>query len=74
VYSGHVAYSIVSVISATYPITTIQQATDVQIQVADGSSVLATVVLRQTARPINRGRAHYYLTTRYVLGGSITFS
>ena len=73
VHSGHVVYGVVSVISDTYPITTIQQATDVEIQAADGSNVLATVVLRQTTRPINSGRAHYYLTTRYVPGGSITF-
>jgi hypothetical protein len=66
-------YSEVSVISATYPSTTIQQATDLEIQAADGSSVLAPVVLRQTTRSINSGRAHYYLTIRCVLGGSITF-
>ena len=72
VYRGAVSYSVVSVISSTYPLVSIQQATDVPVFAPDGTSVLATVLLKRTTTKVNSGRAHYYLTRRYVLSGTVT--
>jgi hypothetical protein len=50
----------------------IEQEPDVPLYGADGTCILAAIVIRQTAVYINSGRAHHSLTRRYVLGGSMT--
>ena len=69
VYSGTVAFEVDSSCGTR---CYFEQETDVPLCAADGTFVLATIVMRQTAVYVNSGRAHYYLTRRYVLGGSMT--
>ena len=69
VYSGPAAFTVTSSCGTR---CSIEQETDVPLHAANGSSILATIQMRQTTVYVNSGRAHYYLTRRYVLGGSLT--
>ena len=69
VYSGPASFEIVSSCGTR---CYIEQETDVPLHAADGSSIQVTIVLRQTTVYVNSGRAHYYLTRRFVLSGSVT--
>lgn len=69
VHSGPAAFEVTSSCGTR---CYIEQETDVPLHAADGSSILATIVMKQTTVYVSSGRAHYYLTRRYVLGGSLT--
>ena len=71
-YSGAVIYTTTETISSTYPIVLIQQSNDVNALASDGSYVVVNVKVRRTTTKVNSGRAHYYLTKYYVLGGTVT--
>jgi hypothetical protein len=63
--------SVLSVLSATYPLHSIHQVTNVPYQSADGRIITATIVYDETVSVVNSGRAHGYLKRDTVLGGSL---
>ena len=69
VYKGTAAFSISSSCGTS---CYLEQETNVPLYATDGTSILATIAIKQTTTYVNSGRAHYYLTRRFVLGGSIT--
>ena len=69
VYAGPAAFT-VSASCGTR--CTLEQETNVRLAAANGSYVTATILMRQSTTYVNSGRAHYYLTRRYVLNGSVT--
>ncbi len=69
VYRGNAAFTLVSQPAAN---TTIMQESNIRCVAADGTAVTLSESIRQIVTHVNSGRAHYTLTRRFVLGGTVT--